>query len=407
MAKTTRKKKEPAITPDDHGRKSEAAALLHMTNIPETPVSTVYEDGPVIASPQEPAPEKVIPDIPQPENAAATNGASQQLAPPAATYEVVEAKFRKELTRLQYEQALQALIDYEITEDNLAESQNKLTRARRFLTRFEEIKSTGKAPALAETRYWDKAFNELQKPLAAEISKKQAKLNEIAQEQARKRKAADDERERVENIKTDIDNFIIRQSQVIAECKTNADLVNIQKMIGSHKAAKTRYAEFLPDLVARCEPLNDLIKEQKKTIDALEKLEKEKLAAEEKGDDRAIMELEDKKDNLISEIAERKVVVQEVAINQATKSDTVEPARQVFNTIGARRTVWKAMLVTKPDGTLDQKELANAFKAGLLKCEIDPEKTRTVLGTLKSSGSLKDKTEIIVNGIRYYEEKVY
>lgn len=394
MAKATRKKIE-FIAPTEaayDGRQSEAGAVMHMPAQPETPVDTVHAD--------DTATNGVSPDP-------APNNAGQQIARPVVTYEIVEARFRTELTRLQYETALQALTSYQITEDNIAEAQNKLVRAKRFLTKFDDIKTKGKEQALAETRMWDKAFNSLKKPLEDEIAVKQKKLNEVAAEQARKKKEADDEEARKNGIKTAIDNFIIDQSQAIAGCTKREELVTIEKMIGSHKGAKTRYAEFLPDLITRSEALTILIKEQKQTIEHLEQLEKDKKVAEEKGDDGALIALEDKKDELIGKIEETKVIVQETAINQAVKGESVEIARPHFNTIGARRTTWKAMLVKKPEGSLDQKELEKAFKAGLLKCEIDPEKTRTVLDTLKSSGSLKDKTEIIVNGIRYYEEKTY
>lgn len=359
----------------------------------------------------------ITPEIKEPEGANSPEATPQnenkeeaiatEIAPTTLTYQIIEAKFKTQLTRLQYEDALQKLTSYVITEDNMAEAQNKLTRARRFLNQFETIKSNGKEAALAECRMWDKAFNSLKTPLEQEIARKQTALNEVAQEQARKKETAEKETARIDGIKTAIDNFIIEQSQAIAGCKTNTQLVYIQKMIGSHKANKSRYEEFLSDLVARCEPFNDLIKQQKQTIDDLEKLEKEKLEAEKKGDDATLIELEDKKDELVAKMEETKVVVQETAINQAVKSETVEIARPIYNTIGARRTTWKAMLVTKPDGTLDQKELEKAFKAGLLICTINPEKTRDVLATLKSTNQLKDKTEIIVNGIRYYEEKTY
>lgn len=332
-----------------------------------------------------------------------------EVSSPVVTKELVEARFKKELTQQKYEVALQSLTDFKVTEDNIAEAQNKILRGRRFLsTNFDTIKTNGKANALAECRMWDAAFNELKKPLEQELEKKQADLNRIATELAERKAKADREKARVEGIKTAIDNFLLEQSQAIAGAKTAAALVTIEKIIGSHKGNKSRYEEFLPDLVAGCEKLTPLIKSQKDTIKQLEELEEAKKKAEKEQDDKTLMELEDKKELLEARRDETKVIVQDVAITEAEKREEVVAATPIHTTISARRTTWKAQLVTKP-GTdeLDPKELKKAFDAGLLICTIDPAKTKTILDTLKSSGTLKGKTEFIVNGIRYFEEKIY
>ena len=386
MAKAARKKKEPVIS----------KTLPAVTD-------TMQLEQPLINVQETPAPEQPVPVSPQPQNGVPsdpeTKEAGQQLAPAVVTYEIVEAKFRMELTRLEYEKALQGLTSYQITEDNIAEAQNKLTRARRFLTQFEAIKSNGKEAALAETRMWDKAFNSLKKPIEDEITIKQKKLNDVAAEQARKKKAADNEEARKNGIKTSIDNFIIEQSQAIAGCKTNPELVNIQKLIGSHKAAKTRYEEFLPDLVTRCEALNVLIKEQKKTIDELEKLEKDKLEAEKTGDDATLIALEDKKDELVSKMEETKVVVQETAINQATKSESVEIARPHYNTIGARRSTW--------EWEVEDIKLLHKKMPHLVKIVPDEEKINDLLKTKKTDGSFKNVEEEKYFGLRFFLKKTY
>lgn len=328
---------------------------------------------------------------------------------PIITQELIEARFKKELTKKGYEEALQKLTDFKVTEDNIGEAQNKILRGRRFLNNdFEAIKTTGKADALAECRMWDKAFNELQKPLAAELEKKQVDLNRIASELAEKKVIADREKARVDDIRSTIDNFLMEQAQIIAVAKTPGELVTIEKVIGSHKGNKSRYADFLPDLVTGCEKLVPLIKTQKEIIRQLEELEANKKKAEETQDDKTLMELEDKKEILQSRMEENKVVVQDVAITEAESRGQVITATPIHTTISARRTTWEVELVKKP-GTeeLDPKELKKAFDMGLLICTIDPKKAKTVLDTLKSSGSLKGKTEIIVNGVRFFEKKIY
>lgn len=393
MAKASKKK--PAPVPEiiniEANDTSDQSPIIVQTN-------DMSDPGPVVTI--EPAGQTLTPTPAEP--------ATTEIAPPVVTYAIVEAKFKQELTRAQYEQALQSLTSYKITVDNMAEAQLKLTLARKFLNNnFDNIKKAGKLPALTECRYWDDAYNSLRGPLAKEIEAKQKILNDIAAEEARKKKAADDEKARVDGIKEAIDNFLIDQAQAIAGCTTSDELVVIEKLIGSHKANKSRYSEFLPNLVERSEALTTLIKDQKKVIANLEELRAKEKEAEEKKDDATLIEIQDKKDELANKIEENKINVQGAAIKQAMKPESVTIATPIYNTISARRTSWKAELVRRPDGELDKKELEKAFKSGLLVCTIDTDKTRDVLNTLKATGSLKDKTEIIVNGIRYYEEKLY
>lgn len=323
------------------------------------------------------------------------------------TQEVITAQFNLELSRLQYQQALQNLENYTITVDNMAEAQLKLTKARRFVGIMESIKDRRVEPAKREWQNWNAVFNSLKKPLEELLKKKAAELKKVADDQANKAAEVKKETDRKERIKKEIDNFIIQQSVAIAAAKEPAELVVVEKLIGANKVATTKYEEFLPDFVERCKELTALIVKQKATIKGLKKVKKAKQTAIEEKDDAKVLELTQHEENLEQESEETKVGVQEVAINQALSPSVIE-ATPIYTTISARRTVWKAELVKKP-GTEepDPKELKNAFNAGLLKCEIDKSKTDLVLKTLEGSGALKDKKELIVNGIRYYEEKTY
>lgn len=331
------------------------------------------------------------------ENVAAPASPQPPVAP-VVTQQLITASFKMELSRNKFEEALQRFIDLKVTEDNIPDVQDKMKSARGFLRKMETIKSNGKEAALRECRYWDQAFKDLSKPLEEELSKKQSALNTIAAEIQRKQQAAETERQRIAGIRNQMDNFIIEQSQAIAGAKTDDEIVRIQKLIGSNKANKTRYEEFLPEFVERCNALNDLMNSQKETIRELEKLAKQKLEAETKGDDATIIAIQDQEEVLLHKAEENKIVVQEISIKQAESTGAMETARQVYPTVKARHTSWKYELLP------DQKSQEKALKAGLVELTLNDEKVQVLIETLKDTKQINvtDKKELIVNGVRIF-----
>lgn len=390
MAKT---KKQPAkVIPLDSEAIGKAVEAQSNNGI-------VASEQPVTNTQEAPVPEKSVEEVkPDPVPA---NSAGQLPAQPVVTQELVTARMKAELTKVAYEDKLQKFTDLKVTEDNMAIVQMELKAMRGFLRLMDAIKGAGKKPALDRCKMWDNAYNELSGLLEKELAIKQAALNKIATEQARKAEEVRKEEQRKSDIKKTIDDFILDQSQKIASCKTDDQLVYIQKVLGSHKSNASRYQEFLPDLVKRLDELTPLINTQKNAIRQLEQLEKDKLAAEKKGDDAALIEIEDKKEQLTAVVEEQKVLVQETAINQATKTTEVIVAQPVFNTIKSRRSKWKGELKT------DDKSLKAAFNAGLLKCEIDPDKLKLLIETLETTKQLEGKEEFEINGIRLFLEKLY
>lgn len=380
MAKTTRKKKEPE------------------TVIQEQPVMTVSspDSTTVVVNPQ---PEKAAEEVkPEP---VPTNPAGQIPAQPVMTLELVVATYKKELTKLRYQEALQGYASMKVTEDNIKDVQEKMKLGRGLIRKMEALKGELKAPSWKICTMWDKAFNDLSEPLENLLSKIQIDLNKVSDEQARKKAAADKEKKRIEDINNDIDNVLMGHSQEIATATKAEQLVAIEKMIGSQKANKTRFQEFLPIFIERANELTPQIKNQKQAIKDLEDLERQKKEAEEKGDDATLIALEDKKEELISQIDENKVLVQESMINQATKPNEIVTVQPVFNTIKPRYQKWKAELKT------DDKSMKLALNAGLLKCTLDPDKIDVLIETLQSTKQLDGLETFEINGIKLYLEKRY
>lgn len=319
---------------------------------------------------------------------------------PIVTQEIVTSRFSLELTKSKYQEALQALTSYQITEDNINDAQEKMKKARAFLKKFDDIKSNGKEEALAECRYWDAAFKSLKEPFEKLITEKNTKLMAVASEIERKRKEKELEDQRIKSINDSIDNFILSTGTAIAEATKDDQLVAIEKLIGSHKANKSRYQEFLPDLVTRCNDLTPILKKQKEAVRKMEELRQQEQDALTSGDDAKVLEMREQQEVVQSSITENKVLIQETAINQAT-APSITTVEAIAPTVSARRTTWKAELLN------DQKSKEKAFKAGMLDCELNSEAVKTTLKTLKDTGALKGLTEYTLNGIRFYEEKLF
>lgn len=316
---------------------------------------------------------------------------------PQLSQEIITAQFRKELAVHKYQEALDALSSFEVTEDTLTQAQEKVKNARKFSKTIEEIKSKGKAPALQECKWWDNAFNSLHSPLTTVISDVEKKINDVAKKVAEENQRKERERLRIEGIKKSIEEFVFEQTRNIASATTDVELVAIEKLIGSHKANKSRYEELLPSLVEKCEELTPLIKKQKEHIRELVEIERKKNEALQKGDDREAMELEEKKESVQSSIEETKIIIQETAIESALSSTDVIEVKEVLVTPKPRRTKWEMEIV-------DEKK---AFNSGMLVCEINKEKAKAQLLEVVKQTLSKDQEEMTINGIRYYQNKIY
>lgn len=306
------------------------------------------------------------------------------------TAEIVKANFQLELSRLKYQDALTLLVETEVTRENVSEVQQKLKDARRFLTKFDDIKKKGKAEAWAICNWWDDAYNGTKASFESELNIKSQQVAKIASELAEEARVADAEKNRVAAIKQSIDDFFIQQSQAIAAATTPQEIVRIEKLIGSHKGNSSRYQEFLPMLQSKAANLDDLIKDQKVAIKKLEALKTAEKAAEATGDDQAVLDSREAQEELAAKIHENREVVQEKAIGMATQAEVVEPEIIIPIIPKARRSTWKWELI----------DIKAAQKAGLTKTVIDEDQVNEILKKKR-----ENEEEVTENGVRYFIER--
>jgi len=310
--------------------------------------------------------------------------------------EVIRANFQLELNKLKYQEALQSLANYEVTTENVLEAQEKVKAARKFLTKFDEIKKEGKEAALAECRAWDSVYNDLRKPFDALLLEKSTRISQIAQKLEQERMDKEREAFRVKGIQESINQFFLDQSQAIATANTPEEITAIEKLIGSHKGNKAKYMEFLPELVEKAELLTPLIKEKKAAIKKLEAIREAEIKAEQSGDDEAKLAAMEAKEAIEQSIHEKSNRLQEKAINMAV-DNPVEVEVIAQEAPKPKRTTWKYKLT-------DINKTRKAMPDWVV-LTINEEKVDEYLKAKKAEGIEGDSFEFA--GITFYAEKTY
>ena len=294
---------------------------------------------------------------------------------------------------LQYQQLLQEGENLKFTKDNLVEQGASLKTLRSVQKKLGDIEN----PYTANWKAWNEARKSLVDPIADLLKRKEAEYRALALEIEADKKKAEQERLRIAGIRESINSFFIAQSQAIAGAKTLEELTGIEKLIGSHKANSSRYAEFLPELVEKASLLTPLIKTQKESIKKLEALKAAENAANEAGDDQAVIDARESQELLTDKIQEMSIKVQEKAIGMATKADVVEPEMVMLQSVAARRSIWTWEVV---DIKETQKKMPN-----FVDLTPNKEKIDEYLKAKKAEGISGD--EFTVFGIKFYLKRTF
>jgi hypothetical protein len=306
-----------------------------------------------------------------------------------ATIDLTKAELTLQLSKegLAYQDLLQQAENVVFTKDNLNEERTALISLRKVKSKLDAMEN----PHTKAWKGWNESRKSLVDPVAAVLQKKESEFRKLANEIAAENAKIEAEKQRKAGILAEIDSFFINQSQAIAAATTLEELVRIQKLIGSHKAA-ARYGEYLPLMVQKASNLEELIKVQKEAVKILSSLNRQEKAAEAIGDDETVLAMRELREGTMQVIEQTKIDVQESAINMATQADVVEPEVVVAEAPKARRTSWQWEMV-------DEKA---ATKANLTLVVPDEKKIGEILKEKR-----KLETECTENGIRYYQERSY
>ena len=310
--------------------------------------------------------------------------------------DVTKAELQIALSKegLQYQQLLQEGENLTFTKDGLVEQGASLKTLRSVQKKLGDIEN----PYTANWKAWNEARKSLLTPVEELLNRKVNEYKKLALEIEADKKKAEQEKERVSGIKQAIDSFFIAQSQAIAGAKTLGELTAIEKIIGSHKANKARYAEFLPDLVGKAENLTPLIKQQKDNIRKLEAVKEAEAKATESGDDQAVLDAMEAKESLQNKFDEVNIKAQEQAVGMATRAETVVVPEVVLPAAPKpRRSVW---VFESVDINETLKKMPNFVELSLNKEKVDE-----YLKAKKAEGI--EGEEFTVFGIRFFIQKSF
>jgi hypothetical protein len=310
----------------------------------------------------------------------------------------IVGKFNLSLT----ETGFQKLADREkalvYNEDNLTEIKQFLDDCRAVEKGIEKTHEVGKAPAWKECKDWDLAKNTFMASVAPTKNRAQEKYTKLCKEIEERQKKQDEEKARKQRIKDGIETNAITFAKKIADCKTSKELTDIERVINLEKTRKDKYEEFLEQATTRYTELNKLLAEQKVIVKELEDNARQQEIAKQQQDDAKLLELQQQQEQKEAQIEENSIKVQETAIAQSVNA-APEEAPEVIPTVTAKRTTWEFEVVSEKEVIKKAPEL--------ILFTIDKEKVKANLKLLKDSGQLTGKTEITINGIRYFEKKSY
>ena len=265
---------------------------------------------------------------------------------------------------------------------------------------IEQTHKDGKAPYLEGGRTWDAGKNS-SLLLTDEVRKLvKPKFDKLCQEEDRKKREADELKQKQAAILSGIESNVISFSAKIAACTTNEELLGVERLINLEKSESNakKYGEFHKEAIEKYDSvLKPILKDQKEKIKQQEELKQQHNEAIANDDIEKIDEINGKLDAVTDEIIDNQVKVQEEAINKASL-DFTPMAEEIIADTKFRRS-YNIEIV-------DEKEAIKKAK-DLIEITINKTAANVVLNTLKDTGAFKDKSEVIVNGIKYSEIKNY
>jgi chaperonin cofactor prefoldin len=310
----------------------------------------------------------------------------------------IEMKVGLALTKAEgnYQQTLKQVIEYEVSEENFEEAQSLNKKVIKWLSFVEDHRSEEKKPYLEAGRAIDAAHKKFATPFEEAKNNLQAKINTVGKKMEEDARKAQKEQERIEQLKTGINTFILDASGKIAAATTTEQLLSIERLINLEKGNKSRYQDHLPLLIERSNELTAKIKEQKELVKELERVEEEKNKALESGNDEQAEELMQKSALIEAKMEENTILVQESASKSIILTEIVAPEIDMPST---RRKAWKFEVQ-------DIKETIKK-RPDLLDVSLNHKAVSEVLKTLKDSGVLTGKSEYVLNGIRFFQDINY
>lgn len=320
--------------------------------------------------------------------------------PEKITKEVVKAAFDAELIRDNYQKLLQDAENISFTEENLKDDHTVFKTIREVMKRLTESKEAKKRPYIDAGKAIQDAYNDLHKPLEDVLNRKLEEFKKVNDVVAKKNAEIEAQKQKNAEILNTLNGFINQTTTLIANATDDAEIVRIQKAIGSEKARYGYYGSYIEQLKTACDNLTPLINERKSHIRELAEIKQKQADALASGDIITATNLMEEIEYKDMQIAENVIRMQETSFKQVLNTSVevvvAEPNAEV---VAPRRKSWKWRVD-------DIQSLAKKMPH-LVDITPNKQKIDELLATKRAEGALKDIEELKIFGLTLYIEKLY
>lgn len=311
--------------------------------------------------------------------------------------ELLKTGHKAELTKagLDYLKILQGIEAAVVTDETLEAAQESAAKYRKEV---KKAKDTLKAKVDIKYKAYkedQEAAKSLTDPLDNAIDAFSKRIEAVAVKRREEEQRLAAEKAKEAATRSRITEFVLRATNKIADAKSDAELVDIEKIINLEKTRSSVYGSLLEEFVKATEPLTNLLKNQKESLRNLKKLDSELEAVLGSGNDAAAIDLQDKKEVLQAGIEQNTYDIRQMAASTYTP----QYEQVAAPTVRARLSRWSYDLVDKKkalEKAPDSVEVT--VRASYAKLILDKHKDEW-----KKEG-LREKT---IDGIRYYLDERY
>jgi len=273
-----------------------------------------------------------------------------------------------------------------------------LAPARDLIGYLKKVKDEIKRPHLDANAAAEKAFKDLTDPLtdlATEKHKQKLQVIErVKQEQAK----IEAEKQRIKAIKDFMSEFFEANARIISNPKvTVPELVAAEKKIGAQLSRKHFFDELLPEFQEKTTVLRQMIANAKEILAKEEKLAQKIEAETQKGNTEAVEELLLQKEDVGLDLMQTRTEAMAYGTNVKVEAEMTHIPSLAGPTVSPSRRQWTFEIT-------DIKELYKKYPALV---ELTPNVPAIRAMGAEQRKENVGKTEIILPGIRFYQEEKY
>jgi len=305
-----------------------------------------------------------------------------------------ERQFRMNVTRLGYQQVLQAVSDIKYDRENIAE--DLLAGANELLVKLQAKKEEVKRPYLDVNKKIDEAFNSLYNPLNQLVQQKAAERKRIIKEINDENAAIEAEKHRKEALQKKINDYLQKWADIASSATTKASLDKLEAQINLAMGRPLEFKEMHEPFIQHCKAIKLVIQSQKEKVSQLDNIlvEKSKAFSE----------------NNVTEY--QKALEKESEINQELRQKQDEAVQAAFEMVKDATELQLTTPTVKPSRkqwrweVTDMKKLAK-HQPDLVSVVPNEVEIRALLQKIKENKYNKMRGECVMEGIRFFIDESY